>query len=66
MLRYDFLPRLACTGAFTVSKLRNLSEVNMLLRLDLSLGGEKSVGTTVTEFGEEMVYVITVAISTSC
>lgn len=40
--------------------------MNMLLRLDLSLGGEKSVGTTVTEFGEEMVYVITVAISTSC
>lgn len=35
VLRYDFLPRLACTGAFAVSKLRNHSEMNVLLRLEL-------------------------------
>lgn len=36
MLRNDFLPRLARTGAFAVAKLRNHSEMNIILKLLLS------------------------------
>lgn len=38
VLRYNFLPSLASTCDFAIYKLRNHSETNMLLRLELRRG----------------------------